>query len=226
METRIILNFLRSLSENNSQNWMKNNKKHYELAKTEFEMLILEIINGISTFDSSIKICPPKELMFKLNRDTRFSNDKLPYNPSFRAHIAKNGKLPIPVGYYVNIRPGRIFLGGGLFASMFNDATKSVRDYIIKNPEKFIEVIEADTFKNNFLVDGEKLKNVPKEYNKDHILADYLKNKSWFIEYKIKDAIFLKANEFIRISISMFKYMKPFNDYLNNALKDFKMPER
>jgi uncharacterized protein (TIGR02453 family) len=226
MDTKIIIKFLKDLGANNSFDWMKNNKKYYEQAKNEFEILLLDIINGIYSFDNSIKMCPPKELIFKLNRDTRFSNDKSPYNPSFRAHISKNGKLPIPVGYYISIRPENIFLGGGLFASMFNEATKSIRDYIVKNSNKFIEIIEEETFKSNFTISGEKLKKVPNGYDAEHKLAEYLKNKSWYIEYEINNSIFLKPEEFIQKAIIMFKYIKPFNDYVNKALKDFKMPER
>jgi uncharacterized protein (TIGR02453 family) len=226
MDTKVIYTFLQDLSGNNSLDWMKTNKKYYEQAKMEFENLIRELINGIKTFDSSIKDLLPKDLIFRLNKDTRFSNDKSPYNPSFRAHITKYGKLPIPVGYYINIRPNNIFLGGGLFASMFSEATKSVRDYIIKNENKFVEILETKEFKENFIIDGEKLKNVPKEYDKEHKLAEYLKYKSWFIEYKIKDKIFLDNNNFIKTLVELFKYMKPFNDFINKALKDFKMPER
>jgi uncharacterized protein (TIGR02453 family) len=226
MNTKVIYDFLMELSQNNTFDWMKNNKKAYEQARNEFELLLAEIINGIYSFDKTIKNMLPKDLMFKLNRDTRYSHDKSPYNPSFRAHIAKDGKLPIPVGYFVSIRPQKIFLGGGLFASMFSDATKNIRDYFVKNTNEFIKIIETEAFKDNFAVDGEKLKNVPKEYDKSHKLAEYLKNKSWYIEYKVKDAIFLKSEEFIKTSVEMFKNMKPFNDYLNKALKDFRIPER
>jgi uncharacterized protein (TIGR02453 family) len=226
MDTKLIYDFLKDLNKNNSLNWMKNNKKYYETAKNEFETLLFEIINGIYSFDKSIGQIPPKKLIFKLNRDTRFSNNKLPYNPSFRAHISKLGRLPVPVGYYISINPNKTFLGGGLFASMFNEATKNIRDYIVKNTNKFIEILETETFKNNFVIEGEKLKNVPKEYDKEHKLAEYLKHKSWYIEYKIEDSIFLKSEDFIKNSVKIFEQIKPFNDFINKALKDFKMPVR
>lgn len=226
METKIILDFLKDLSENNSLDWMKNNKKYYEQAKSDCENLIQEIISGIKTFDNSIKDLSSKDTMFRLNKDTRFSNDKSPYNPSFRAHISKNGKSPVPVGYYINIKPNNIFLGGGLFAAMFVEATRSIRGYIVKNENKFVEIIETNEFKDNFVIDGEKLKNVPKEYDNGHKLAEYLKYKSWFIEYKIKDKVFLNYNFFIKTSVEIFKHIKPFNDFINKALENFKIPER
>lgn len=226
MDTKLILNFLQDLNENNSLDWMKDNKKYYEQARIECEDLIQELISSIKTFDNSIKNLSAKDLMFRLNKDTRFSNDKSPYNPSFRAHISKNGKLPVPVGYYINIKPNNIFLGGGLFASMFTEATKSIREYIVRNENKFMEIIKTKEFRDNFVIDGDKLKNVPKEYDKEHKLAEYLKYKSWFIEYKVEDSVFLDNNNFIKTSMKVFKYIKPFNDFLNKALKDFKMPER
>jgi uncharacterized protein (TIGR02453 family) len=226
MKTNIIIDFLNDLSVNNSLDWMKNNKKYYEQAKTECETLILRLIDKISLFDGSIADVLPKDLMFRLNRDTRFSSDKSPYNPSFRAHISPLGRTPIPAGYYLNIKPGHIFLGGGLFVAQFPEATKSVRDFMAKNENELTDIIEAASFSNNFVISGEKLKNIPKEYDQGHKYAEYLKHKAWDIEYYIKDDVFLDADKFVTLSAEIFKYMKPFNDFLNRALKDFKMPVR
>jgi uncharacterized protein (TIGR02453 family) len=226
MDTKVIFNFLKDLEANNLLEWMKANKNIYEQAKMECEILIHELINRISSFDNSVRNLVPKDLIWRLNRDTRFSNDKSPYNPSFRAHISTAGRNPIPAGYYLNIKPGKIFLGGGLFVPQFPEATKLVRDFIVENEKGLEKIIKEKTFAENFEITGVKLKNVPKEYDKDYKFAEYLKHKSWDIEYYIQDTIFLDADKFIKLSVEMFKYMKPFNDYLNKALKDFKMPER
>jgi hypothetical protein len=101
-----------------------------------------------------------------------------------------------------------------------------VRDYIAKNEKGLTKIIEEKTFAGNFEIVGEKLKNVPKEYDKEHKYAEYLKHKSWDIEYHIQDKVFLDTDRFIKLSIEMFEHMQPFNEYLNKALKDFKMSER
>ncbi len=67
---------------------------------------------------------------------------------------------------------------------------------------------------------GKKLKNVPKIYNTDSLAAEYLKNKSWYLEYRITDK---KITDMI---IEKFKIMKEFNDFLNCTLVNFKIPER
>jgi uncharacterized protein (TIGR02453 family) len=113
MNNRTILEFLADLRENNSLEWMTANKKRYDEAKAQFTELVQVLIIRLSETDSSIARLSAKALLFRLNRDTRFSHDKSPYNPSFRAHISPGGRVPIPVGYYINVAPNNIFLGAG-----------------------------------------------------------------------------------------------------------------
>lgn len=227
MGMEIVIDYLSGLKENNDRQWYHEHKTEYKAANAEFEEVLQDLIVGIGEFDSSILHNVPRELTFKLVRDTRFSHDKSPYNPSFRAHIASKGKLPIPVGYYIMIKPGGgTFLGGGLFADMFKDATTMIRDYIAANPEEWEQIINDDTFRNYFTVGGTALKNVPKGYDKEHPQAEYLKYKSWYVEYFIEDEKLRDTKKFVELAVKVFKAMKPFNDYLNRALAGFTMPKR
>ncbi len=222
-----ILQYLSDLEQNNEREWYHAHKAQYQEANREFEEIIAGLIEEIGKVDSSILFHEPKELTFKLVRDTRFSHDKSPYNPSFRCHISSKGKLPIPVGYFLYVQPGgRSFLGGGLFADMFKDATAMVRDYIASHGEAWEEILTAEPFRQNFTVRGTALKKVPAGYDKDHPQAEYLKFKSWFIEDPFEDALVEDPEAFIRYATERFLGMKPFNDYLNRALVNFKMPER
>ena len=134
MNISSVLSYLTDLSQNNNREWYHAHKAEYKAANAEFEALLQALMLRIGEFDLSILNHDPHTLTFKLNRDTRFSRDKSPYNPAFRAHISSMGKLPVPVGYYMMIKPGnQSFLGGGLFADMFKDATAMVRVYIAAN---------------------------------------------------------------------------------------------
>ncbi len=137
------------------------------------------------------------------------------------------GKLPVPVGYYIMLKPGnQSFLGGGLFADMFKDATAMVRDYIVQNGEEWEKIIQEPEFMKYFTVQGAALKNVPAGYEKEHPQAEYLKFKSWYLEYPIRDEELRDAEAFLTKATELFRIMKPFNDYLNKALKGFQMPVR
>ncbi len=225
MNIQFMLNYLAELSANNNREWYHAHKQENKDAAAQFEQLVQELIYGIGAFDDSILHNVPKELTFKLVRDTRFSRDKSPYNPSFRAHISSMGKLPVPVGYYIMLKPnGGTFLGGGLFADMFSDATAMVRDYITAHPEEWNGIINDAEFKKYFVVKGSTLKNVPAGYDKEHPQAEYLKYKSWYLEYFMTEDEVSNTTAFIEKAVELFRIMKPFNDYLNKALKDFKMP--
>lgn len=227
MDTKVILKYLTDLSENNNREWYHAHKAEYREANAEFEALVQGLIFGIGKFDGSVLHNEPKNLTFKLVRDTRFSHDKSPYNPAFRAHISSKGKLPVPVGYYLMIKPGnQSFLGGGLFADMFKDATAMIRDYIVKNGGEWEKVVHAPEFEKYFTVQGTALKNVPAGYNREHPQAEYLKYKSWYLEYPMKDEELSDGELFMERAAEIFRVMKPFNDYLNRALTDFQMPVR
>ncbi len=227
MNTQMILDYLTQLSANNNREWYHAHKAEYQAANAQFEELIQALMLRIGEFDSSILGHAPKELTFKLVRDTRFSHDKSPYSPAFRAHISSMGKLPIPVGYYLMIKPGgQSFLGGGLFADMFKDATRMVRDYISEHGGEWEEIITAPSFQERFTVGGSALKNVPAGYEKEHPQAEYLKYKSWYLEYSVQDKDLTDGDLFLAKAADIFRLMKPFNDYLNNALTGFKMPTR
>lgn len=227
MNTQIILDYLTALSANNNREWYHANKAEYKKANVEFEAFLQALILEIGRFDSSIVHNDPKDLTFKLVRDTRFSHDKSPYNPAFRAHISSKGKLPVPVGYYLMVKPGdQSFLGGGLFADMFKDATSMVRDYITGNGPELEQIIHAPEFEKHFTLQGTALKKVPAGYDKEHPQAEYLKYKSWYIEYPVKDSELSDASAFIKKAAGLFCLMKPFNDYLNKALSKFEMPKR
>ncbi len=226
MATEEILAFLTQLEENNTLEYMKANKSAYNMAKAIFEEFLQKLIDSIAIFDESVRFLQPRDLIFRLNRDTRFSKDKSPYNPSFRAHISSAGRTPIPAGYYINIRPGCCFLGGGVFASSFPDATGMIRDYILSNSEEWMKILQNPEFSAHFTVVGEKLKNVPKGYDKDSSVSEWLKHKSWDVEFPISDAQFTDSGTNLQFIVEKFKLMKPLNDFLNRALLDFKMPTR
>lgn len=221
-----IMNYLSLLEQNNNQAWFHEHKAQYQEANGQFELLIAELMTELRKTDETIPFVSPRELTFKLQRDTRFSHDKSPYNTSFRAHIGPSGKLPIPVGHYIMIRPGnRSFLGGGLFADMFKDATQRVRDYIAEHGEEWMDILSRDAFTKHFTVQGTSLKKVPQGYDPNHPQAEYLKNKSWYLEYAIPDDVICKDG-FVAYAADVFIQMRAFNAFLNRALDGYQMPSR
>ncbi len=101
-----------------------------------------------------------------------------------------------------------------------------VRDYIAQNGGEWERVIHEPDFEKHFTVRGTALKRVPAGYEKEHPQAEYLKYKSWYLEYPLKDEEWKDAERLVAKAAELFRIMKPFNDYLNKALAGFQMPSR
>lgn len=227
LDLGVVLKYLGELERNNEREWYRGHKVELNEACGIFEGVIGELILRIGEFDKSVLPLVPKDLTFKLVRDTRFSHDKSPYNPAFRAHISAGGKMPVPVGYFLMIKPGnQSFLGGGLFADVFKDATSMVRDFIAEHPEEWERVVCDLAFRELFTVQGSALKRVPAGYDKDHPMAEFLKMKSWYLEFPVDDDVLCNTEDFLDMASHVFRNMKAFNDVLNRALSGFRMPER
>lgn len=221
-----MLEFLLNLEANNNRDWFHAHRDAYRQAKTDFESMVSGLIARISTFDKSVAGLCAEKLTFKLNRDTRFSRDPSPYNPAFRAHIGAAGKQPVPVGYYLMLCPGnRSFLGGGLFADGFKDATAMVRQYIAAHGGEWDAVLSAPEFRECFEVRGTSLKKVPAGVDAKDSHVEFLKKKSWYVEYPVDDQA-VEREEFLDQAAQIFRRMQPFNALLNRALSEFRMPVR
>lgn len=227
MDTDCMLGFLADLAAHNERTWFHEHKPEYRRAVDAFEGLVGALMDEIGQFDPTVLGHDPKALTFKIMRDTRFSHDKSPYNPAFRAHIGPLGKLPIPVGYYVFIKPGnQSFLGGGLFADMFRDATTQVRDRIAADPDAWVRAVKELTLGTGCTVRGTALKNVPRGYDPSCSQAEYLKLKSWYVEVPVSDRELEDGRAFVARAARTFQGMVPLNAFLNEALAAFEMPKR
>ena len=70
MDTTIILKYLTDLTNHNEREWYHAHKAEYKEANLQFEELIQALILELGKFDASILHNIPKELTFKLVRDT------------------------------------------------------------------------------------------------------------------------------------------------------------
>src|SRR5881296_1954324 len=101
------IKFLKDLKKNNTKEWFDANRKVYESAKQDFENLVQTVITQYCKKDNDIASLKPKDCMFRINRDIRFSKDKSPYKTNFGASINKGGKKSMLAGYYFHCEPGQ-----------------------------------------------------------------------------------------------------------------------
>ncbi len=214
-----VVQFLQELSENNNREWFQKNKKRYDESREKVLFITDVLINEIRKFDSEIPLLEPKDCLFRIFRDVRFSHDKSPYKSNFGSFIAKGGRKSSYAGYYFHIEPEGSFIGGGIYMPAA-ESLKAIRDYIAENGEEFSGLINNAKFKKVFpeMMD-DKLKTAPKGYSPDHEFIDLLRYKSFAFSSRISLSEIL-ADTYIEQLVHSFKILQPVNRFLNDALEN------
>lgn len=216
------LKFLKDLKKNNKKEWFDKNRSRFDAAKKNVEETTAEIIKRLSKSDESIAHLLPKECMFRINRDVRFSKNKSPYKTNMGVYFSKGGKKGIQAGYYFHIEPGGAFIAGGLWMPMPPELKKA-RQEIDYSWDEFNKIVTAKSFKNTFgQLDRSKeyvLSRPPKGYDEDNPAIDYLKLKSFIATRKISDTE-LTGKDVVKVVVGYFEKMKPFIDFINRAVEE------
>ncbi len=213
-----VIQFLEELSQNNNREWFQKNKKRYDESREKVLFLTEVLINELRKIDDEIPALEPKDCMFRIFRDVRFSNDKSPYKTNFGSFIAKGGRKSIHAGYYFHIEPNESFVGGGIYMPAA-EPLKAIRDYIAENGEEFMGIINHPGFRKYFpeMMD-DKLKTSPKGFSPEHEYIDLLRYKSFAFACKFSREQILAEN-FIEQLVNTFKTLYPVNRFLNQALQ-------
>jgi uncharacterized protein (TIGR02453 family) len=215
-----VIEFLSELENNNNREWFNAHKARYEGCRQKMLFVTELLINEIRKFDSNIPAMDPKDCLFRIYRDVRFSHDKRPYKTHFGSYIARGGRKSTRAGYYFHIEPGESFLGGGIYKPE-SHILKALRNAIYEAPESFLEIIDNVNFKKLFpTMEGEKLKTNPKGFEDDFRYMELLKHKSFFFSTNIPTENLLNGN-FAEIAVESFKVLTPANKFLNEALDNY-----
>lgn len=214
-----VLNFLRDLSQNNDRVWFQDNKKRYEDVKAAHEQFLKDIITHLSLFDPEIGGLNPKDTVFRIYRDVRFSNDKSPYKTQIGAYLAKGGKKSPNAGYYIHLEPDNCFLSAGIWCPE-STVLKALREDVFNNLEEFKAIVGHPAFVKDFVLEGDKLKKVPLGYPKDSPDAEWVKYKSYLATSKKSEDFFRGVDSAERCA-NTFSVLVPLVKFLNYSVDEF-----
>ncbi|MCP5063564.1 MAG: DUF2461 domain-containing protein [Ignavibacteriae bacterium] len=216
--TQDFMDFFIELENNNSREWFHANKKRYEESvKIPFENFIQDMIFRIHEDDENLMITP-KEAIFRIYRDIRFSKDKTPYKTHSSAVIVNGGrKNYTDPGVYIEMSSRGIKFYGGIY-QMTKDQLQNVRESIVSNLDEFNALINDKDFKKKYgKVQGEQHKRIPKEFKEIHEVQPLIANKQFYFLGKIDSKRILNKN----LADHLMKYYfagKPLGCFLSEAL--------
>ena len=217
--TKDVLKFLKDLGKNNNRDWFKTNKNRYvEHIKEPFEAFIQVMIDEMQKLDRNVLITP-KDAIFRIYRDTRFSKDKTPYKTYISAIVSRGGrKNRSSPGVYLQFsaEDARIYSGA---YELDKSGLQNVREGIASNLKEFDKLINDKKFKNRFgEVQGEKNKRIPKEFQEIAKEQPLIANKQFYYFAKFEPEFILDP-KLPKKLIDYYKIAQPLGDFLWNAPK-------
>jgi len=212
------LQFLYDLSQNNNRDWFEKNKKRYEASvKKPFEETVGAILERIRAFEPDF-LATPKDCIFRIYRDTRFSADKTPYKNHVGAVLTSQGRKNMDQsGYYLHIEFGNLMLGGGAYF-LDKEPLRKARTAIMQDPETFRALILEKNFVEKFgEIKGEKNKVLPPEFKEVAKSEPLLANKQFYFMAELDPENVLRP-DFPGFAADYFRAGKPLNDYFRRAI--------
>ncbi|KAH0846748.1 hypothetical protein FOPE_11696 [Fonsecaea pedrosoi] len=166
--------FLKDLKENNDREWLKMHDVDYRASWKDWEGFVEALTEKLTEIDETIPELPPKDVVFRIYRDIRFSSDPTPYKPHFSAAWSRTGRKGPYACYYVHIEPGgKSIVGSGLWMPE-SQPLALLRANIDRKPEKLRRVLTEPQLRKQILGvasnDEKKAVKAFADHNKENAL--------------------------------------------------------
>jgi uncharacterized protein (TIGR02453 family) len=220
------LKFLRGLEKNNDREWFNERKAVYEAELKEPMLAIVRKITDAMLEFAPHHVRPAEKSLFRIYRDTRFSNNKLPYKTHVAAWWSHQGmEKTSGAGYYFQISPKGVVIAAGAYMPE-KEQLAAIRNWMLENHVAFRKVLNKPAVKKTFSeFEGEALTRPPKGFPCEHPALDLIKQKQWGLSTTLPAETALEPT-FAQTLIKHFKLLAPLVDALNTPLENAAAPKR
>ena len=203
------LPFLGALRENNDRDWFAENKSTFlEECDAPLRELVREVGNRLE--GEGIPLAPiPKNPVFRIYRDVRFSHDKSPYKTNvgsafyrdvrfardkspyktnLGAALHRDGDKSRPGLLYIHVEPKRSFLAAGFYHPE-PPLLKAIRASIAEDQAGFEKMVKGLATKGLAMGHGEPLARMPKGFEAlaDSPVAEAIRSRSIIVSKPLAD---------------------------------------
>src|SRR5438046_5613430 len=150
------LKFLRALKRNNRREWFNSHRDDYERRVRDPMTAIVErLATDFRSFAPEL-VASPKISMYRIYRDTRFSENKAPYKTHVAAVFPTRGLAKHEgAGLYFHVSTEEVWVGGGLYLPP-PQQPHSVREHIASNVKQLRAIVESTAFRKKIELGGDK----------------------------------------------------------------------
>lgn len=219
-----IFEFLKHLRRNNTREWLADHKAEYQAVMAERDEVGRRFINTIASIDPSAANMTVGQCVYRLMRDTRFSEDKTPYKTHIGIFVCPPlGKKSLLSGYYLHLEPGASIICGGNY-ELPTPYLTAIRNDIRDNIDEYLSIVESPEFKKYFPeVGSNPLKTAPKGFDRDWQYIDYVRPREFGVYMPLPDEFFNRP-DFVESLLPMLVQIKRLNDFINFTLTESGLP--
>jgi uncharacterized protein (TIGR02453 family) len=209
------LKFLKGLAKNNDREWFNERKAVYEAELKEPMLAIIRKVTDAMMDFAPNHVRPAEKSLFRIYRDTRFSNNKLPYKTHVAAWWSHMGmEKTSGAGYYFQVSPKDVVIAAGAYMPE-KEQLAAIRHWLLDHHEEFRKLLQRAAIRKTFSeFEGEALTRPPKGFPCEHPAMDLIKCKQWGLSATLPANTALETN-FTQTLIRHFKLLAPVVDALN-----------
>src|SRR5579863_10119253 len=220
------LTFLRNLARNNDRAWFQPRKEQFE---TELKEPMLAIIRKVT--EAMLDFAPPfvrpaEKCLFRIYRDTRFSNDKRPYKTHVAAWWSHQGlEKTSGAGYYFHVSAKEMIVAAGAYMPE-KDQLAAIRHWLLDHHTEFKKLLQSAAVRRTFTeFEGNALTRPPKGFPADHPGMDLIRCRQWGLARTLPAEEALKP-KFAAALIRDFKIAAPVVNALNTPIAAAQAPKK
>ncbi len=210
--------FFAALEKNNNKEWFDAHRSEYEQhVKEPFRAVVETLIERIQAVEPTLHVAA-KDVMYRINKDIRFSKDKAPYKTHLAAHINTRGKKAMGYpGFYFEISAKGAAAAGGVYMPS-KEELANVRDLIQHEGDALKQLLRAKNFVHFYgEIQGERNKVLPAEFRDAARIDPLIANKQFYYWANIpKSALPTNAADTL---FEYYKAAKPVNDFFAKAFE-------
>lgn len=209
------LTFLRNLARHNDREWFTPRKAQFEeLLREPMLATIRKITDAMLDFAPQ-HVRPAEKSLFRIYRDTRFSNDKRPYKTHVAAWWSHQGlEKTSGAGYYFHVSAKEVIVAAGSYMPE-KDQLAAIRHWLLDHHAEFRKLLARPAVKRAFTeFEGNALTRPPKGFPAENPAMDLLRCRQWGLSASLPAESALDP-KLARTVIRYFKLAAPVVDALN-----------